>query len=113
MSILRASSLRSFGSRKNTASTEYLENHLTKDNVIKEDKDVTPKENVDEKRLAEGEANNLQVPAEEGTERTEDKANPVLLLVPTGAEENVKREETCDEILLSPDAKLLSTDKKK
>ena len=60
----------------------------------------------------EGEASNLQVPADEGTERTEDKANPVLLL-PTGAEENVEREETCDEILLSPDAKLLSTDKKK
>ena len=54
----------------------------------------------------EGEASNLQVPADEGTERT-------VLLLPTGAEENVKREEACDEILLSPDTKLLSTNKKK
>ena len=52
VSILRASSLRSFGSRKNVASTEYLENRLTQDNVIKKDEDVTPKENVDERRLA-------------------------------------------------------------
>lgn len=81
VSILRASSLRSFGSGKNIASpAENLENFLPMNSVVKEEEeDETPKENTDEIGFAEGEASNLQVAADEGNEGTEDKANPLTL----------------------------------
>ena len=81
ISILRASSLRSFGSGKNIASSaESLKKFLPMNSVVKEEEeDETPKENIDEIGFAEGEASNLQVALDEGNEGTEDKANPSTL----------------------------------